>query len=95
MQHFSLQLKYGVVRYRGTTRHNSGHDLMFQTDHWKEAMNELERFAQLNEPEYTYMLTVNNNAGHEKRQYTADHPLQDRRKNVRTGSDRRRNQRGA
>ena len=75
-----LQLKYGVLRARGTLTYNIGHKLVFQSNNGFEALNELKRLANQNEKEFTYMLIVNNDAGQERRQRTKDRrTLQNRR----------------
>jgi hypothetical protein len=75
-----LQLKYGVMRARGTSTHNIGHKLVFQSNNAFEALDELKRLAGLNEKDFIYMLIVNDDRGLERRQRTKDRrTLQDRR----------------
>src|SRR4028119_920416 len=79
-----LQLKYGVVRARGTLTHNIGHELVFQSNNGFEALNELKRLADLHEKEFTYMLIVKDDRGQERRQRTQERrTLQNRRQETR------------
>ena len=59
----SLQLRYGIVRYCGTQRYHSSEELVFQSDDAFEAMQELERLANLNTAAHSYKLTFNTGRG--------------------------------
>src|SRR4028119_1387919 len=79
-----LQSRYGVVQVRGTERHNTGHNLVFQSDDAFEAMRKLEELADQKEPEYTYILLIKKDTLHNRRQNTGDRrSLQDRREATR------------
>ena len=85
-----LQLKYGVVRARGTSSYNTGSHVVFQSDNAFEAMKELERLADQNEGEFTYMLIVNNDIGQDRRRRTKDRrTLQERREETRPAAETR------
>jgi hypothetical protein len=75
-----LQLKYGVLRARGTLTYNIGHTLVFQSNNGFEALDELKRLANQNEKEFTYMLIVHNDVGQERRQRTRDRRTSENRR---------------
>jgi hypothetical protein len=75
-----LQLKYGVLRARGTLTYNIGHTLVFQSNNGFEALDELKRLANQNEKEFTYMLIVHNDVGQERRQLTKDRRTSENRR---------------
>jgi hypothetical protein len=59
MQHLNLQLKYGVVRFKGTLEHNKDHELVFQSDDPTEAMQNLEQRCISDGPDHGYMVIFN------------------------------------
>jgi hypothetical protein len=56
----NLQLKYGIVRHRGTLQYGSRHELVFESNNDFEAMKELERLATLADPLDNYSVIYNN-----------------------------------
>ena len=56
MQNRNLQLKYGVMRFKGTLQHNKDHELVFQSDDPTEAMQNLERRCLADGLDYGYMI---------------------------------------
>jgi hypothetical protein len=56
----NLQLKYGIVKYRGPFQNGSRHELVFESHDAFAAMRELERLATVAGPLDNYSLIFNN-----------------------------------
>lgn len=67
----NLQLKYGIVKYRGTLQRGNCHELVFESHDAFEAMKELERLAVLADPLDNYSLIINK---HQRQTDISDKP---------------------
>ena len=54
----TMAKKYGVVQFRGTLRHNTDHQLVFESDDPVAAMTELERLCDDVPEESGFMLVI-------------------------------------